>query len=805
MRFVHRQSAGWMLALLLVIALGVADARAVRADASDAPAAGDDRGAPYAATIYRDAWGVPHVHGRRDADAAYGFGYAQAEDDLPRLVDNVLRATGRAAEVHGRDLAREDWLNRALEIPRRAQAEYAGAAPDVRALLDGYAAGVMRYVDDHATARALLARVRLERVEPWHPLALIRHLYDQRGFLRAAAYEVDDFEAALQRAFEAAVEAGLAGAVDDGAVDDGTVGNDAIDGAAPEPVAPAALAGSNSWAAMPSRTADGRTFLFINPHLPLFGPSRVYEGHVISDAGWNFSGYTRLGFPLPYVGFSPRLGWASTDNAADLVDVYRERFDDPAQPDRYRVGDAVRDAIAIDATPIRVRQRGGRLAAVPVAIRRTHRGPLVLQAADGAALAVRIAGAEDEGWLAQWYAMTRARDLDQFRAATAPLAVRFGNYLYADADGHVRFVYNAPIPIRDPAVDARRVLDGADPRSDWRGTIAQADLPQVNDPPTGWLQNGNGTPLLSTDPSASGVNPSAERFAALIVEGDNARSRRARQLLAAQPRWTFDAWARATHDTTLVAAAEDLPRLFAAADAAAADADRDAALARLRAWDGRATTDSVATTLFVAWWDRAHRRSPSRRWAFDADGDPLAAFDAARADLRAAWGTWQVPWGEINRVQRPAPRRTLEGLPATGGPRFDDDARSWPAPAAPTWSGASFTLWPHARPLASAQDDGRRPLRHYARGGNSYVAVVAFGRADADGRPPTEARTLHLFGASGNPASPHFDDQIPRAVAGDYKPSPLTLDAVRRAAVRHTALGTPPSARTEDEFPAPSP
>ena len=39
--------------------------------------------------------------------------------------------------------------------------------------------------------------------------------------------------------------------------------------------------------------------LFINPHLPFFGPGQVYEGHVHSEEGWNFTGYTRFGFPLP--------------------------------------------------------------------------------------------------------------------------------------------------------------------------------------------------------------------------------------------------------------------------------------------------------------------------------------------------------------------------------------------------------------------------------------------------------------------------------------------------------------------------
>jgi acyl-homoserine-lactone acylase len=84
--------------------------------------------------------------------------------------------------------------------------------------------------------------------------------------------------------------------------------------------------------------------LFINPHLPFFGSGQVYEGHVHSDEGWNFTGYTRFGFPLPYVGHNENGGWVSTDNAADLTDVYAETFDDPARPLAYKYGNRYRMA-----------------------------------------------------------------------------------------------------------------------------------------------------------------------------------------------------------------------------------------------------------------------------------------------------------------------------------------------------------------------------------------------------------------------------------------------------------------------------
>ncbi|MDH3441143.1 MAG: penicillin acylase family protein, partial [Gammaproteobacteria bacterium] len=54
-------------------------------------------------TIIRDDFGVPHIYGKTDADAVFGMLYAQAEDDFPRIEQNYIWATGRLAEVEGKE------------------------------------------------------------------------------------------------------------------------------------------------------------------------------------------------------------------------------------------------------------------------------------------------------------------------------------------------------------------------------------------------------------------------------------------------------------------------------------------------------------------------------------------------------------------------------------------------------------------------------------------------------------------------------------------------------------------------------
>jgi len=655
-------------------------------------------------TIYRDRFGVPHVFARTDAGAAFGFGYAQAEDNFAQLENNYIRALGRLSEVIGEPGLGGDRLNRTLEIPRLARAEYARLDRRMRALVDGFAAGINRYLERHPELRPTL----LARIEPWYALAHIRTTYFQNGFVFASGLRRSDMTVALN--------------------DD------------PELVR---HTGSNGWVVNPSRTASGHALLFINPHLPFFGSGQVYEGHVRSEEGWNFTGYTRFGFPLPYVGHNESVGWVSTDNAADLSDLYAETFDDSTRSLAYRYGNGHRLATEWVDT-IRVKTGSG-VASREIRFRKTHHGPIV-GARDGKPLAIKMAKLDADGWLAEWYAMTRARNLSQFKAAMRPLAMLFGNAMYADQDGNTFYLYNGAVPRRDPSFDWQNPVDGSDPRTEWRGFHSMDELPQLTNPPSGWMQNCNGTPFLLADRG----NPDSTRFPKYMVqEGDTRRAMISRRILAETERWSFDQWTRAAFDTRVIASDSTLPTLFRAFDRLSeGDPVRTRlapAIDELRRWDHRADTLSVATTLFNAWRGRFESRA--------APG-ALPALEAALGELERASGrgTWRVAWGAVNRLQRmsdpSAPNDTSAAVAVPGVPGDD---------------GAVFTFY-----AAPRSGDSRR----FGVAGASYISVVEFG-------PAVRALTLHTFGSSGDPRSPHYFDQAPLYAQGRFKPGWFTLEEIK--------------------------
>ena len=656
-------------------------------------------------TIYRDTYGVPHVFGRTDAATAFGFAYAQSEDNFWRVEENFIHALGRASEVYGEKNLDDDRLNRALEIPKLAREEYARLDNHMRSICDSFAAGFNYYLERHPEVRPRL----LTKIEPWYTLAFIRYNYYQNGFARDRIFRRTQLQTA------------------------------AIDSDLREHT------GSNGWVIGPAKSATGHAMLFINPHLPFFGSGQVYEGHVHSDEGWNFTGYTRFGFPFPYVGHNENGGWVSTDNAADLTDVYLETFDDPARPLAYKYGNGYRLATE-RVEEVRVKTATG-FETRKFTMRKTHHGP-ILGARDGKMLALRMAKHGSDGWLREWYDMTRATSLAAMKRAMTPLNMLFGNVMYADRQGNTWYLYNGAIPKRDPRFDWTKPVDGSDPATEWQGYHTIDELPQLTNPKTGWMQNCNTTPFLLT----SEGNPDPKQFPKYMVqEGDNPRGAISREILVSKPKFTFAEWTRFAFDTRVMNAGKRLPELIAALKKDL-DSQMQSGDARLREvydelvrWDRRSTNDSAAMTIFSLWHDRVSN---------DGKVDPLAALKEVVSTLQRDFGTWKVAWGEISRLQR---------IDESKGEEFQDVRASIPAPGVNGNDGAVFTLY--AAPM-------RNQKRRYGVAGGSYVSVVEFA-------PRVRAFSVHTFGASGDPKNKHYMDQAVLYARGEFKPAWITLEDIR--------------------------
>ncbi len=656
-------------------------------------------------TIYRDSYGVPHIFGPTDASCVFGAVYAQAEDNFWQIEDSYLRALGRASEVYGPRTLHDDELVRALEIPELAQQEYERASPRIRELLESAAAGLNYFLERNPAVKPRL----LTKFEPWYGLAFNRYALYYQFIFRQSGLKPEEIETAA-----------------------------------------AQTQGSNMWAVSPARSASAHALLFINPHQPFFGTGQWYESHVHSDEGWDMSGASFFGSPFPTIGHNEFLGWSHTVNAPDIVDVWEETFDKAGEPLAYRYGGGYRQAAEWTRT-IRIKNGAG-FEERKVTFRKTHHGPIVA-VRNGKSLAVKMARFEEGGQIDEWYAMSKARNFEEFKRAMAATAVPMFNAVYADRAGNIFYVYNGAVPRRSTKFDWSKPVDGSNPETEWKGYHSFTDLPQVTNPKTGFVQNCNSTPFATT---VFG-NPDPKEYPPYMVsEPDNARARISRRILWNKDKFSFDDWARAAFDTYVIQAETEIPELVAAWEknrlAKLADP-----IAELQNWDHVSRTNSVPMTLFLLWHEKQKGTAVMRRPEHPAGA--VESLEQVVDDLTSTFGTWRVPWGDINRLQR---------RQSGGEELFRDDAKSFAVAGAPGDVGIVFNFY--ARPEKEQKE-------RYGVAGHSFISVVEFG-------PEVRARSVLVFGENSNPASKHYLDQSELYAKQEFKPAWFSLAEIKAHAER---------------------
>ena len=660
-----------------VLALAVVGCAADTETGRSTPAAigGPQEAASWAAdvVIHRDDWGVPHIRASTDAAVAFGSAWAQCEDHFFQLEDTYIKALGRYAEVVGESGFRSDLEVALFDLVGASRRDFPKLPEHIQRIAEGFAAGYNDYLEKHPDETPRL----LTRMEPFHVLAFERYM--MLGRLLGAAHAP---RGRLPRLAEEL----------------------------------AASLGSNQWAVAPSKTRDGAAMLFINPHQPWYGSGMFTEMHVVSDEGLNFSGAMFPGSPLPTAGFNERLGWAYTVNAADISDTYRLTFDHPTDPLKYRYGEGWRDAEEWRTT-IRVRGDDGEVEPREVALRRSHYGPIVAREDDTHYLAVRVPRLYDGSRMVQALAQAKATNFDEWYAAVSMQLLQTFNTTYADADGNIFYLYNGTIARRDPSVDWTKPVDGADPNNEWGPFHPIEELPQVLNPPSGYVQNCNSTPFTTTDDG----NPSLLDFPPYMVEDkhdDKRRARMARYLLRNASDLTFEDFQDLAYDTTLYWPMTELP-VYGRRLETLERTDPDLAarvrpyLEHLLDWNYKSSLTSTQATLAVGWYEELYGRGYPRR-------DPEARVRERHA------GPVRRPGA--GRMEARRPLRRLEGAlrrhPPHPAPRQPALSRRRPLLRRPTQPAAGRRPRPprrrlHPVPLAAHHPPERRrtqaPLRRDRR------------------------------------------------------------------------------------------
>lgn len=668
------------------------------------------------AEIIRDDWGIAHVYGKTDADAVFGMIYAQAEDDFNRIERNYLLSMGRLAEAEGDRETYRDLRMKLFIDPADMKAKYRQSPKWLKALMDAWAGGLNYYLEKHPEVKPKV----ITRFEPWMALTF------SEGSIGGDIEQIDLKE--LQAFYDKTPATPVAASVQ----------------AFAEPT------GSNGIAIAPSNTTSHHALLLINPHTSFFFRSEL---QMVSDEGLNAYGAVTWGQFFVYQGFNDRIGWMHTSSGVDNIDEYAETVTKKGDAFVYKYGNQERPVKSSTIT-IRYKTSTGTASRV-FTVYRTQHGPVVREA-NGKWISVRLMQ-DPMHALMQSYVRTKARDYKSFRKSMALHTNSSNNTVFADAGGDIAYLHSNFIPRRDTRFDWTKPVDGSDPATAWHGVLSIDETPNLLNPPNGWLYNSNNWPWSAAGPDS----PKRSAYPAYVERGyeETPRGYHALKVLPGKKDFTIDSLIAAAYDSYLPAFDALLPPLLQSYDALPDGDPLKAELSEqidlLRNWDRRWSVTSVPTSLAIFWADDLGRRvnAEARKAGMTADDysasratsdQRLQALVSASDKLAGDFGTWKTPWGDINRFQR---------ITDDIEPHFDDAKPSIPV-------GFASSRW------GSLASFGARPYpgtkKWYGTSGNSFVAAVEFGDR-------VRARAVTAGGESGDPSSPHFNDEAERYATGNLR------------------------------------
>ena len=658
--------------------------------------------------IIRDNFGIPHIYGKTDADAVFGLMYAQCEDDFYRVERNYIWAIGRLAEVMGEEALYSDLRANLFMTKSEAIDAYESSPKWLKDLCDAFAAGINYYLFTHPQVKPDL----LTHFEPWMPF------YFSEGSIGG---DIERVSISKIKAFY------------EGDQPLSIVGNDhqaMIREYLMEPK------GSNGIAIGRELTSSGNALLLINPHTSFFFRGEV---HVVSEEGLNAYGAVTWGQFFVYQGFNEKLGWMHTSTYTDVIDEFVEKVYEKEGVYYYQYGEEIRP---ISSYNVKLKyKQGDKIRGKSITAYRSHHGPITHMTDDkwtSTALMWKPIQA-----LSQSYVRTKMHDLEGFNKMMDMRTNSSNNTVYADAQGNIAYYHGNFIPKRDIKFDYSEPVDGSNPSTDWKGLHSLEESIRVINPPNGWIQNCNSTPFTS----AGDFSPKKENYPSYMSrDEENFRSLHAIRLLKESMDMDLDKLIKLAYDPYLPAFEILIPGLIKAYDQSEKEVALSAPIEILRNWDFAVSKESVAMTLahyyginylksggrpeglkfieLVRYWSTA---SPA--------GERLLLFKNAIADLNKDFGSWNQPWGHVNRYQR-----------FSGAIRqnFSDEKPSLPI-------GLASGNWGALAAYGSSYDNNTKKI--YGTRGNSFVAVVSFGDR-------LKAKSILAGGQSGDPSSPHFDDQI---------------------------------------------
>ncbi|MBI4851686.1 MAG: penicillin acylase family protein [Acidobacteria bacterium] len=543
--------------------------------------------------VWRDHWGVPHIYAKNEHDLFYAQGFVQAQDRFWQMEVHRRLGLGKTAAIFGRKTLEIDRFVHRVGIARAAANDLTALDNESAVVLDAYSAGVNAFIKQNKLPIefSLLGL----QPEPWRPL-------DTLAFIKTFAWSLSsNFDLELTRArLVKRLGARLASKLEPiypkgqplvnppGADYEGA--SESILKCYVENMLMPMLSeggGSNNWVVSGSRTQSGKPLLANDPHLPLQIPGLWYEMHLDCPT-LKAIGATLPATPTIAIGRNQNIAWGATAAMTDLQDLFIEKFliDEPHHYFRsglWREAELVKFSIAVKGEPDHQEE-----------ILVTHHGPVIAdlpivtnnQDHHTYKLSLKWTGYEPSNLLGNFLSLNRAKDWSEFRASFQNWAAPGFNMVYADTQGNIGYQLIACPPIRKTG-GGTLPLAGWESENDWQGKVPYDEMPSVYNPPDGLIITANNKIVDDDYPY---------HISSDFVNGY--RAERIRELLSNNYKITVEDCRQAQCDFTTIAGREFVKLLLDKILVDDLSPLAKEALKEFNEWQGQATTESIAQTLY---------------------------------------------------------------------------------------------------------------------------------------------------------------------------------------------------------------
>lgn len=661
---------------------------------------------PQNIEIIRDAYGVPHIYAQTDAEVAYGLAWAHAEDDFETIQLGFLAGDAKLSKTIGFKGAPADFLQQFIQAEKTAREQAHTLSDDFMQVVKGYAEGLNAYAEAHKE------EVLLDELFPISPIQMIAYSQLQLFVSNAADRLVSQIlKKRTPKVLPIQTESN----------------------------------GSNLIALSSKKTGQNASFLTINTHQPLEGPTSWYEAHLVSEEGTNIIGALFPGAPCVLTGANEYLGWTHTVNFQDKADIFKLEVTDKKNL-TYRVDN---DLLTLEKHKAKVYFK---FLGLRIGINRPFYSSIygpTLKNSKGF-YAVRTPSTTTVRALEQWWRMNKAQSFTEFYQALKMNALPGYNIGYADRNDTIFYISNGKMPIRAEGYNWEGLVPGNTYETLWDSYYETEDLPQVIQPKSGYVYNANHSPFKSSAPED---NPKAEDYPISMgyERYDNNRSARLFQLLEETDTINFQRLKEIKYDHTLPYPLNynyvNINTLF---DMNPADYPGIGSLLRkIQSWDRVASSDSKGAAAYAILYYQL-----GRYWAKLGENK---TFDTATLHkglkrtsryMNRHFKSQEIVLGDFQKLVRGDKNIPIWGLP-------------------------DVVTAMHAAPFK----DGRYRVTN----GESYIALIQF-REDE-----THYQSVMPYGSSNKKSSLHYDDQMKLYQNFQTKPMSFNRGDVVQNSVRRYA------------------